>query len=92
MNTQSNAMSESPLESHVVAPAVISATRRMCWSVRRELWENRSRRNHPLARPGRGPEYGRIAARRARPQNIRSREVDSLCARCGEAPAPKTSA
>ena len=49
MNTQSNAMPESPLESQVIAPAVISATRRMYWSVRRELWENRSIYIAPLA-------------------------------------------
>jgi ABC-2 type transport system permease protein len=42
MNTQSNAIPESPLESQAVAPAVLSATQPMYWSVRRELWENRS--------------------------------------------------
>ncbi|MBI3778606.1 MAG: ABC transporter permease [Gammaproteobacteria bacterium] len=52
MNTQSNAMPESPLESQVIAPAVISATRRMYWSVRRELWENRSIYIAPLAVAG----------------------------------------
>lgn len=49
MNTPSNAMPESPLESQVIAPAVISATRRMYWSVRRELWESRSIYIAPLA-------------------------------------------
>ncbi len=54
MNTQSNAMPESPRdsqinESQVSAPAVISATRPMYWSVRRELWENRSIYIAPLA-------------------------------------------
>ena len=49
MNTQSNAMPESSLESHVIAPAVISATRPVYWSVRRELWENRSIYFAPLA-------------------------------------------
>ena len=49
MNTQSNAMPESPLESQVIAPAVIPATRRMYWSVRRELWESRSIYIAPLA-------------------------------------------
>jgi ABC-2 type transport system permease protein len=42
MNTQSNAIPESPLESRVIAPAGIPATRPLYWSVRRELWENRS--------------------------------------------------
>jgi ABC-2 type transport system permease protein len=49
MNTQSNAVPESPLESQVIAPAVISAIRRMYWSVRREMWENRSLYLAPLA-------------------------------------------
>ena len=54
MNTQSNAMPESPLdsqknESQVIAPAVIPATRLLFWSIRRELWENRSIYIAPLA-------------------------------------------
>jgi ABC-2 type transport system permease protein len=49
MNTQSNAIPESPLESQVIAPAVIPATRRMYWSLRRELWESRSIYLAPLA-------------------------------------------
>ena len=36
MNTPSNDVPES------IAPAVMPATRPMVWSVRRELWENRS--------------------------------------------------
>jgi len=39
MTTQSNAFSETSIDSHVVAPA---ATRPLFWSVRRELWENYS--------------------------------------------------
>jgi ABC-2 type transport system permease protein len=35
-------MTDFPVESQVVAPTVISAPRRMYWSVRRELWESRS--------------------------------------------------
>jgi ABC-2 type transport system permease protein len=49
MTTPSNAMPGSPLESQVVAPAVISATRRLYWSVRRELWESPSIYIAPLA-------------------------------------------
>ena len=49
MNTQSNAMPESHLESQVVAPAEISGTRRLYWSLRRELWEYRSIYIAPLA-------------------------------------------
>jgi ABC-2 type transport system permease protein len=49
MNTQSNAMHESSLDSQRIAPAVSLATRPMYWSVRRELWENRSIYIAPLA-------------------------------------------
>ena len=49
MNTQANAIPEFPHESQVIAPAAIPATRRMYWSVRRELWENRSIYIAPLA-------------------------------------------
>ena len=49
MNTESNAIPESHLESQVIAPTVISASRRMYWLVRRELWENRSIYMAPLA-------------------------------------------
>src|SRR2546430_13780919 len=42
MNTQSDAIPETPLESRAIAPAVIPASQRMYWSVRRELWESRS--------------------------------------------------
>ena len=49
MNTQSNAVPESSLDSQVTAPAAISATRPMYWSVRRELWEHRSIYIAPLA-------------------------------------------
>src|SRR3984893_2416772 len=49
MNTPSNAMSEFPRESQVNAPANIPASRRMYWSVRRELWEYRCIHHQPLA-------------------------------------------
>ena len=49
MNIQSNAASESPLESQAMAPAITSPTRPIYWSVRRELWENRSIYIAPLA-------------------------------------------
>jgi ABC-2 type transport system permease protein len=42
MNTQSNAVPEFPLETQAVTPAPASETRSMYWSMRRELWENRS--------------------------------------------------
>jgi ABC-2 type transport system permease protein len=48
MSTQSNAMSDS-FQSQSIAPAVIPATRVFYWSIRRELWENRSLYLAPLA-------------------------------------------
>jgi len=42
MNSPSNAVPESPLESQAIAPAVMSPTRPMYWSLKRELWESRS--------------------------------------------------
>src|SRR3989440_7162569 len=41
MSTQSNAMPES-FDSQRIAPTAMSKTRPLYWSVRRELWENRS--------------------------------------------------
>ncbi|HEY6387656.1 MAG TPA: hypothetical protein VIX91_18420 [Candidatus Acidoferrum sp.] len=48
MSTPSNAVSES-LQAQSVAPAAFPATRSLYWSVRRELWENRSIYIAPLA-------------------------------------------
>src|SRR5437879_11435664 len=42
MNTPSNAVPKSPLDSQPIAPAAMSPARPLYWSVRRELWENRS--------------------------------------------------
>jgi len=42
MNTQSNTVPESHLDSQGIAPAAVSATRPLYWSMQRELWENRS--------------------------------------------------
>src|SRR5260370_2973991 len=41
MSTKSNSMPES-FDSRKIAPAAMAATRPLYWSVRRELWENRS--------------------------------------------------
>jgi ABC-2 type transport system permease protein len=50
MSTQSNAIPGSPAESQPVAlEGSISTTRRVYWSLRRELWENRSIYLAPLA-------------------------------------------
>jgi len=49
MNSQSNAVPGSPIDSEGIAPAGMSETRPMYWSVRRELWENRSIYVAPLA-------------------------------------------
>jgi ABC-2 type transport system permease protein len=51
MNTQSSAVPES-FEAQRVAPAVLSPTRPFYWSVRRELWENKSIYIAPLAAAG----------------------------------------
>ena len=49
MTTIVNALPESSLPSQPAAPAVSRATRPFYWSVRRELWENRSIYIAPLA-------------------------------------------
>jgi ABC-2 type transport system permease protein len=49
MNTESNAEPDSPLDAQAVAPAALAPTRPLYWSVRRELWENRSIYIAPLA-------------------------------------------
>ena len=49
MNTESNAEPDSPLDAQAVAPAALAPTRPLYWSVRRELWENRSIYVAPLA-------------------------------------------
>jgi ABC-2 type transport system permease protein len=48
MSTQSNAISES-FQAQSVAPVAVPATRALYWSVRRELWENRSVYIAPVA-------------------------------------------
>jgi ABC-2 type transport system permease protein len=52
MSTPSNTVSGIPVESQAGAPAVITAGRRMYWSVRRELWEYRSIYIAPLVAAG----------------------------------------
>jgi len=49
MRIEANAMPESRLASQAVVPAVISSLQRLYWSVRRELWENRSIYLAPLS-------------------------------------------
>jgi ABC-2 type transport system permease protein len=49
MNTQSNSPSASWVQSSGFAKAVAEATRPLYWSIRRELWENRSIYIAPLA-------------------------------------------
>ena len=51
MNTQTNTVPGS-FEAQTLAPAAFSATRPFYWSVRRELWENRSIYIAPLAAAG----------------------------------------
>lgn len=42
MNTPANGVDEFPVDTKRIAPAAMSETRPMSWSIRRELWENRS--------------------------------------------------
>jgi ABC-2 type transport system permease protein len=49
MNNQSNAVPNQPFEPQALAPAAASEIRPAYWSVRRELWENRSVYVAPLA-------------------------------------------
>jgi ABC-2 type transport system permease protein len=49
MTTQSNAVPGTQVSAPAIAPEVMSATRLMYWSLRRELWENRSIYVAPLA-------------------------------------------
>ncbi len=48
MNTPTTVQPDSPFDSQGIAPGALSKTRPMYWSVRRELWENRSLYIAPL--------------------------------------------
>src|SRR5262245_24531262 len=48
MNTQPNAVPEPAVDLQGAATATLSPTRPLYWSVRRELWENRSIHIAPL--------------------------------------------
>jgi ABC-2 type transport system permease protein len=52
MNRPWNAITESPIQSQGTAPAAVSVTRAMYWSIRREIWENRSIYIAPLVAAG----------------------------------------
>src|SRR5438874_2635080 len=52
MNNPSNGVPEIPNESKLAARPPMSATRALFWSVRRELWENRSIYMAPLIAAG----------------------------------------
>jgi ABC-2 type transport system permease protein len=52
MNSQSTAVPEIPNESRLSPPVAMSSTRPCFWSVRRELWENRSIYLAPLVAAG----------------------------------------
>src|SRR5437588_649033 len=49
MSTQSNAMTESSIQSQGTAPAAFSPLQTLYWSIRREIWENRAIYIAPLA-------------------------------------------
>lgn len=42
MNTQPNAVPEASFQSQAIMPAAVSPVQILCWSIRRELWENPS--------------------------------------------------
>jgi ABC-2 type transport system permease protein len=52
MSTQPSAMPGSSVEAQVIAPAAVSTSRPLYWSVRREIWENRSLYLAPLSVAG----------------------------------------
>src|ERR1700686_416485 len=52
MNTPSNTLPQSPLDPQAVTPTAMSETRPLYWSIRRELWENRSIYIAPLVIAG----------------------------------------
>jgi ABC-2 type transport system permease protein len=52
MNTQSNAVPGSSFQSQRITPAAVSPAQIIYWSIRRELWENRSIYIAPLAIAG----------------------------------------
>ena len=52
MTVPSDATPEPPLDAPVMAPAAVAATRPLYWSVRREVWENRSLYVAPLVGAG----------------------------------------
>jgi ABC-2 type transport system permease protein len=52
VNSQSDAVPEFPVDAQRIAPAALAATRPMYWSIRRELWENRSIYIAPLVVAG----------------------------------------
>lgn len=52
MNTESSALSDPHLEPAPIVPAAMSTTRPFYWSVRRELWENKSIYMAPLIAAG----------------------------------------
>jgi ABC-2 type transport system permease protein len=49
ISTQANTAPEPHFDAHAITPASLNATRPLYWSVRRELWENRSIVIAPLA-------------------------------------------
>jgi ABC-2 type transport system permease protein len=49
MSAQSNTMPESPVATQTIAPVAVSHLQLLYWSLRRELWENRSLYLAPLA-------------------------------------------
>jgi ABC-2 type transport system permease protein len=74
MSTPSSALPRSSEHSQFTAPAAISPTRPFYWSVRRELWENRSIYIAPLAVAG-VVLFGSLLRMITLPQRMRALEV-----------------
>jgi len=71
MSTQTNAMPDSSLESQVLAPVAIPATRHIYWALQRELWENRAIYLAPLAVAG-VALFGSLVTLPALPKKMRA--------------------
>jgi len=86
MNTQSNTVPESPIESQVITPAPMSPTRPLYWSVWRELWENRSIYIVPLIESDDPFGEETTAAVREYAEPLKSAAVDTVILGCTHYP------
>lgn len=75
MSTQANSIPGSGADARRLAPAAIPAARLMCWSVQREVWENRSLYLAPLA-AGALAVVGALAGAAHLPDRLRAAGLD----------------